>query len=135
LKADPRLKTNNDRVHAREWMMPMLRSRLAERSAAELAATFEKNGLPFAPITKPEALFDDPHLNATGALAPLTLPDGRQTKVPLLPLTLGAQRPGVRRQPPKLGQHTGELLRELGYADAEIQSLQARNIAGTPNME
>jgi crotonobetainyl-CoA:carnitine CoA-transferase CaiB-like acyl-CoA transferase len=55
--------------------------------------------------------------------------------VPLLPLTLGAQRPGVRRQPPKLGQHTGELLRELGYADAEIQSLQARNIAGTPNME
>jgi crotonobetainyl-CoA:carnitine CoA-transferase CaiB-like acyl-CoA transferase len=135
LKADPRLKTNNDRVHAREWMMPMLRSRLAERSAAELATTFEKNGLPFAPITKPEALFDDPHLNATGALAPLTLPDGRQTKVPLLPLTLGAQRPGVRRQPPKLGQHTGELLRELGYADAEIQSLQARNIAGTPNME
>jgi crotonobetainyl-CoA:carnitine CoA-transferase CaiB-like acyl-CoA transferase len=135
LKADPRLKTNNDRVHAREWMMPMLRSRLAERSAAELAATFEKNGLPFAPITKPEALFDDPHLNATGALAPLTLPDGRQTKVPLLPLTLGAQRPGVRRQPPKLGQHTGELLRELGYADAEIQSLQARNIAGTPDME
>jgi crotonobetainyl-CoA:carnitine CoA-transferase CaiB-like acyl-CoA transferase len=135
LKADPRLKTNNDRVHAREWMMPMLRSRLAERSAAELATTFEKNGLPFAPITKPEALFDDPHLNATGALAPLTLPDGRQTKVPLLPLTLGAQRPGVRRQPPKLGQHTGELLRELGYADAEIQSLQARNIAGTPDME
>jgi crotonobetainyl-CoA:carnitine CoA-transferase CaiB-like acyl-CoA transferase len=113
----------------------MVRLWLGGRDAAELATTFEKNGLPFAPITKPEALFDDPHLNATGALAPLTLPDGRQTKVPLLPLTLGAQRPGVRRQPPKLGQHTGELLRELGYADAEIQSLQARNIAGTPNME
>jgi crotonobetainyl-CoA:carnitine CoA-transferase CaiB-like acyl-CoA transferase len=135
LKADPRLKTNNERVHAREWMMPMLRSRLADQSAAELAAIFEKNGLPFAPITKPEALFDDPHLNATGALAPLALPDGRQTKVPLLPLTLGSQRPGVRMQPPELGQHTGELLRELGYADAEIQSLKSRNIAGTPDKE
>jgi crotonobetainyl-CoA:carnitine CoA-transferase CaiB-like acyl-CoA transferase len=130
LKADPRLKTNNDRVQARDWMMPILRTRLADRSAADLTDVFEKNGLPFAPITRPEALFDDPHLNATGALAPLTLPDGRATKVPLLPLTLGAQRPGVRLQPPALGQHTGELLRELGYEDADIQSMQSRSIVG-----
>jgi crotonobetainyl-CoA:carnitine CoA-transferase CaiB-like acyl-CoA transferase len=130
LKADPRLKTNNDRVQARDWMMPILRTRLADRSAADLTDVFEKNGLPFAPITRPEALFDDPHLNATGALAPLTLPDGRATKVPLLPLTLGAQRPGVRLQPPALGEHTGELLRELGYDDADIQSMQSRSIVG-----
>jgi crotonobetainyl-CoA:carnitine CoA-transferase CaiB-like acyl-CoA transferase len=80
LKADPRLKTNNDRVQARDRMMPILRSRLADRSAAELARIFEDSGLPFAPITQPEALFDDPHLNATGALAPLTLPDGRKPR-------------------------------------------------------
>ncbi|MGZ5193981.1 MAG: CaiB/BaiF CoA transferase family protein [Ramlibacter sp.] len=130
LKADPRLKTNNDRVQARDWMMPILRSRLVDRSAAELARTFEDNGLPFAPITKPEALFDDPHLNATGALAPLTLPDGRATKVPLLPLTLGAQRLGVRVQPPTLGQHTDELLREVGYEQAEIESMRSRRVVG-----
>ena len=88
LLADPRLVTNNDRVRARDWMMPILRSRLAGHSAAELSAVFEKNGLPFAPITRPEALFDDPHLNATGGMAPLTLPDGRETRVPLLPLSL-----------------------------------------------
>jgi crotonobetainyl-CoA:carnitine CoA-transferase CaiB-like acyl-CoA transferase len=130
LKADPRLKTNNDRVNAREWMMPILRSRLAAHNAAELTAIFEKNGLPFAPITRPEALFDDPHLNATGGLAPLALQDGRQTKVPLLPLTLGAQRPGVRLQPPELGQHTGELLREAGYSAAEIESLRSKRVVG-----
>ena len=73
LYADPRLKTNNDRVQAREWMMPILRSRLADHSAAELSAVFEKNGLPFAPIVRPEDLFDDPHLQATGGLAPLDL--------------------------------------------------------------
>jgi crotonobetainyl-CoA:carnitine CoA-transferase CaiB-like acyl-CoA transferase len=133
LKADPRLKTNNDRVQARDWMMPALRSRLADRGAAELARIFEDNGLPFAPITKPEALFDDPHLNATGALAPLTLPDGRETKVPLLPLTLGAQRPGVRLQPPLLGQHTSELLREVGYGAAQIESMRSRQIVGGPD--
>ncbi|HYF42342.1 MAG TPA: CaiB/BaiF CoA-transferase family protein, partial [Ramlibacter sp.] len=77
LKADTRLKTNNDRVRARDWLIPLLRQRLADRSAAELALVFERHGLPFAPITRPQDLFDDPHLNATGALAPLTLPDGR----------------------------------------------------------
>jgi crotonobetainyl-CoA:carnitine CoA-transferase CaiB-like acyl-CoA transferase len=128
LKADPRLKTNNDRVNARDWMMPILRSRLAHQSAAELSAVFEKNGLPFAPITRPEDLFDDPHLNATGGLAPLTLPDGRETRVPLLPLTLDGERPGVRSQPPRLGEHTRELLTQAGYSEQDIAALQAGDV-------
>ena len=128
LKADPRLKSNNDRVNAREWMMPILRSRLAEHSAAELSTVFEKNGLPFAPITRPQDLFDDPHLNATGGLAPLTLPDGRATRVPLLPLMLGGERPGVRLQPPRLGQHTRELLAQAGYSAGELETLASQRI-------
>ena len=121
LKADARLATNNDRVRARGWMMPLLRERLAGHSAAELSAVFEKHGLPFAPITRPQDLFDDPHLNGTGGLAPLTLPDGRQTRVPLLPLMLDGQRPGVRSNPPGIGQHTTALLREAGYTDVQIE--------------
>jgi len=128
LKVDPRLKSNNDRVMARDWMMPILRSRLAEHTAAELSAIFERNALPFAPITRPEDLFADPHLNATGGLAPLTLTDGRATMVPLLPLTLGGERPGVRLNPPKLGQHTGELLGELGYSAGELEVLKSNHV-------
>jgi len=131
LYADARLKTNNDRVRARDWMMPLLRSRLADRSAAELSAVFEKNGLPFAPITQPEDLFDDPHLRETGGLAPLTLPDGRPTQVPLLPLTLGGERPGVRLQPPKLGEHGAELLAELGYDPTHIEALRNAKVMVT----
>jgi crotonobetainyl-CoA:carnitine CoA-transferase CaiB-like acyl-CoA transferase len=129
LKADPRLKTNNDRVLAREWMMPILRSHLANSNAADISAVFEKNALPFAPITRPQALFDDPHLNATGGLAPLTLPDGKATRVPLLPLTLGGERPGVRLNPPRVGEHTSELLKEVGYSAAQIESLKTRRFA------
>ena len=129
-QVDARLATNNDRVRARDWLLPQLRERLASHSAAELAAVFEAEGLPFAPITRPEDLFDDAHLRATGGLAPLELPDGRATSVPLLPLQLGSQRPGVRLQPPKTGEHTRELLREVGYGDEDIEALAARGVVG-----
>jgi crotonobetainyl-CoA:carnitine CoA-transferase CaiB-like acyl-CoA transferase len=128
LLADPRLQTNNDRVEARDWMMPILRSRLGGFSAAELSAIFEANRLPFAPITRPEDLFHDPHLLQTGGLAPLELPDGRTTAVPLLPLTLGGRRPGVRLDPPKLGEHGAQLLASLGYSPQEIEAMRAAKI-------
>ena len=128
LLADPRLATNNDRVLAREWLMPVLRAHLAGHSAAELSAVFEANGLPFAPIVRPEELFGDPHLNATGGLAPVRMNDGTLSKVPLMPFTLGGRRPGIRLQPPLLGEHTRALLLQAGYSDADIDTLESRRI-------
>jgi crotonobetainyl-CoA:carnitine CoA-transferase CaiB-like acyl-CoA transferase len=130
LKADPQLATNNDRVRQRATMLPELRQRLAVYSAAELTAIFEKNGLPFAPILRPEQLFDDPHLNATGGLADITLPDGERAgqtaRTTLFPLRMDGQRLGVRLQPPVLGQHTVELMEELGYTGEQVQALRAQ---------
>ena len=130
--ADPRLTTNNARVLARDWMMPLLRERLAGHSAKALAAVFEKNGLPFAPITDPQDLFSDPHLLATGGLAPMTLPDGRETATPLLPITLDGQRPGLRLNPPKLGEHGRELLESLGYSAQEVDDLVQAGVVLAP---
>ena len=124
LAADARIATNNDRVRAREWLIPQLRERLAGFTRAHLSERFEQNGLPFAPITDPQHLFEDPHLQQSGGLAPMALPDGRQTQVPLLPLTLDGQRPGVRLDPPRLNEHGDAILRSLGYSEADIASLR-----------
>jgi crotonobetainyl-CoA:carnitine CoA-transferase CaiB-like acyl-CoA transferase len=132
LFADTRLTTNNDRVRALDWMMPLLRERLADHSAAELAAVFERHGLPFAPITDPQHLFDDPHLQATGGLAPMTLPDGRKTATPLLPLMLDGQRLGLRLDPPRLGEHSRALLQSLGYSETEIAALVDTGVVVAP---
>ncbi|HVN34684.1 MAG TPA: CaiB/BaiF CoA-transferase family protein [Casimicrobiaceae bacterium] len=132
LKADPALATNNQRVSVRPALLATLRERLAERSAGELAAMFEKAGLPFAPIRRPEDLYDDPHLEATGGLADVRLPDGDKAgttvKATLLPLTLEGRRPGVRSDPPRMGEHTRELLNVVGYASAEIDELFAKGV-------
>ncbi|MBA4214748.1 MAG: formyl-CoA transferase [Polaromonas sp.] len=127
LQADPRLLGNNNRVRCRDWLIPLLRERLAQQSAADLAALFERHGLPFAPITQPHELLDDPHLCATGGLAPITLPDGERAgqtaQTVLLPLALDGERLGVRRSPPKLGEHSAELLAELGYSAEDAARL------------
>ena len=129
LKGDPRLASNNLRVIAREWLIPMLRERLAPYSVRQISAIFENSGLPFAPIAKPHDLFDDPHLNESGGLADVTLPDGRETRVPLLPVTLAGERPGVRLDPPRVGEHSRDILAELGYGPADIESMLAGGVA------
>ena len=131
LLADARLATNNDRVRARDWMMPLLRERLGTRTASALAVLFEQHGLPFAPITRPHDLFDDPHLNASGGLAPVRMNDGHMARVPLLPLTLDGERLGLRQQPPLQGEHTAELLRELGYGEEAITHFMQAAARGT----
>ncbi|MBA2675057.1 CaiB/BaiF CoA-transferase family protein [Ramlibacter sp.] len=132
LHAEPAYATNNDRVRERARLMPELRARLAAWSAADLSAVFEQRGLPFAPIRRPEELFDDPHLQATGGLADVRLTDGPKAgetaKATLLPITMAGERLGVRLHPPEMGAHTAELLHGLGYTDGDVEALRTRGV-------
>jgi crotonobetainyl-CoA:carnitine CoA-transferase CaiB-like acyl-CoA transferase len=128
LLADPRYTNNNARVEQRPVLLPELRQRLQAWTAAELSTLFEKAGLPYAPIAKPEELFDDPHLLATGGLADVRLTDGPKAgdtaKAALLPFTMDGQRLGAGGHPPKQGQDTEALLTGLGLSAQDVQRLR-----------
>jgi len=123
LLADPRLVTQADRRAARDWVVPLVAERLKGLTKGALMARFEELGLPFAPIARPVELFDDPHLLASDGLLPVTLEDGRTTTLPNLPISIDGERPALRRDLPKVGEHTGEIAAELGYSEAEWAAL------------
>jgi len=123
--SDPALKTNPQRVEARPRIVPIVTAIFAKMTKQQLMDKCEELGLPFAPIAKPEALFDDPHLNASGGLTPVTLPNGTRTKVPNLPIEMDGARLGTRLDIPKVGEHTREVLAVLGYDTAAIEKLEA----------
>ena len=121
---DPALKTNPQRVEARPRLLPIVTEIFGKMSKQDLMAQCDKLGLPFAPISKPEDLFDDPHLNAAGGLAPVTMPlSGIKAKVPNLPIEMDGARLTTRLDIPKIGEHTREVLATLGYDAAAIQRL------------
>jgi len=132
LAADPRLRSNSERVKERAWLIPRLAAMLKRHSKAELAAKLEAIGLPFAPIAKPWDLLDDPHLKASGGLLETRLPDGRTFRAPTLPLAMGGKRLPKRLDPPAVGEGARALLAGLGYAPADIAALHKQGVVALP---
>jgi crotonobetainyl-CoA:carnitine CoA-transferase CaiB-like acyl-CoA transferase len=131
LAADARLRTNAERVKARDWLLPKLGEILKGFDKGELSSKLEAIGLPYAPITRPRDLFDDPHLNA-GGMVETQDPRGYAFKVPGLPLELGGKRLALRTQPPGVSQNARELLASLGYATERIDALIADGVVAAP---
>jgi crotonobetainyl-CoA:carnitine CoA-transferase CaiB-like acyl-CoA transferase len=130
LLSDPALVSNAQRVMARERFMPILRELFLGLSRAEIVHRCEKAQLPFAPITKPEELFDDPHLACPGAMVEVTLADGRTCPVPALPIEMNGRRFGLRHDVPRVGQHSATIAKELGYEQPWIDQLVTEGVLG-----
>jgi crotonobetainyl-CoA:carnitine CoA-transferase CaiB-like acyl-CoA transferase len=131
LAADERLRSNGLRVQARGWLLPRLEEIFKRYGKAELSQKLEAIGLPYAPITRPRDLFDDPHLNAGGMIQTKD-PRGTTFKVPGLPLELGGERLALRNQPPTVSENARELLVSLGYTPARIDALIADKVVAAP---
>ena len=131
LLADAGLATNVQRAERRDELDPIVREIFGRLTQAELIALCERIGLPFAPITRPEDLFEDPHLNASGGMVNVALQTGERINLPGLPIEMDGRRFPARRDPPGVGDDTIELLAELGYSSAETRGLIDRGVIGT----
>jgi crotonobetainyl-CoA:carnitine CoA-transferase CaiB-like acyl-CoA transferase len=89
---------------------------------------FDRIDIPFAPVAKPGDLFDDPQLNAGGRMLDVAFQNGKRAKLPRLPIEIGEHDFDLRRQAPRIGEHTGEILAELGLAADEIDEMIKRGV-------
>jgi crotonobetainyl-CoA:carnitine CoA-transferase CaiB-like acyl-CoA transferase len=120
LLEDPALRTNEDRVKARDRTLPIVAEITKRYSIAEMSEICEEIEIPFSPVARPEDLTDDPQLNANDRMLHVELDNAPVTKVPRLPVEIGEHDLNLRLQPPKIGEHTREILAELGYEAGDI---------------
>ena len=125
---DKDMDINSGRVEKRDIIIPKLQELFKTFTKKELMEKLDQTGLPFAPINKPEDLFDDPHLNESGGLLKIETPDGGSTKLPAMPIEMNDRRFDVHQQVPKVGEHSKEILEEIGLSDNVIQSLFEKSI-------
>lgn len=130
LWADESIRINNARVQARDRILPRIRELIAGFTRAELIDRLEGTGLPFAPIGRPQDMFDDPHLLASGGLEPVRLPDGTQTALPALPIMMNGRRPNTASTLSEPGADSRMVLAGLGYAPERIEALLTAGSVG-----
>jgi crotonobetainyl-CoA:carnitine CoA-transferase CaiB-like acyl-CoA transferase len=93
-----------------------------------LVAKLERIGLPFAPIVRPDELFDDAHLNAAGGLLDVTIPGGATTKLPALPIELDGRRFALTRDLPAVGADSEAVFANVDVSAAELADFRARGV-------
>ena len=119
------LSTNTQRVARREEFMPRLHKMFKTLNLSQASKILENFDLPFAPIMRPDQLFDDPHVNHPGATVEVTLSNGVLAKVPTLPVEFNGVRPGLYRDLPEIGEHNEAIAQELGYSDEALELLRS----------
>jgi len=131
--ADPLMQTMPDLTAQRAKIRPRVADVFRKLSKQELMSRFEALGLPFAPVGKPSDMFSDPHLLASGGLLTTELDTtelkggtsvaNKSAGLPALPIALESGRPGLRRQPPHVGEHSIEIAREAGLSETDIAEM------------
>ena len=128
LVTDSRFRTNPDRVTNREELVGLLSDRLRRRTRQDWLEVLREAGVPAAPVADVSDVASSEQTRALDMLQALPHPRIPELQLPALPLSFDRERSSHRSAPPLVGEHTGEILRELGYDDAEIEALSVAGV-------
>jgi crotonobetainyl-CoA:carnitine CoA-transferase CaiB-like acyl-CoA transferase len=123
LYEDESLDTNAKRAAQRERTIPRIQEVVGKLGYRELSGRLDRCEVPYAPVNTPADLLEDPHLNSGNHLLEVAVPDDKKVKLPSLPMHSNRFSYSVRENPPELGQHTREILQEIGISDTDVQQL------------
>lgn len=129
LFTDPRFADDDSRWQHGDVLNGIMADWCADKTKAEVLGLLEKAKMPAAPLYSPQEVLDDPHIRAMGYLQRVPFP-GASREVPIIetPFRMSATPGTIRRRAPLLGEHTDEVLGEIGYGAAEIDRLRAGGI-------
>ena len=128
LQADPRFRTLESRLANIEALYEELAKIIAGRSSAEWLEALDRASVPAMVVNTLETLLVDPQLEATGFWKIVEHPTEGTLRVPDIPTTYSRTPAEIRRLPPRLGEHSREVLREAGFSEAEVDDLRASGV-------
>jgi crotonobetainyl-CoA:carnitine CoA-transferase CaiB-like acyl-CoA transferase len=132
LGADPRYRTNPDRVRNRGTLVPALEALTAPHATQVLLERLRQAGVTAAPVQTVDQVATDPQTKASEMVLPTPRPDLPDLATVALPVRFGDERPLPRRPPPRVGEHTIDVLGELGFGADEMGELRAEGVVDWP---
>ena len=132
LFSHPDLRNNETRTRARDWLLPRVQDIVGNYESKELMGKLDKAEVPYAPVNTPADLYDDPYLTKHGGRLLAVQAGNKTVRLPALPFESEDFEFAVTKQPPELGEHTKEILQELGISDAEMDRLVKGNVVMIP---
>lgn len=130
LLEDPRFKINSDRVKNREILVPLVQEVLRNYSSEEVFGKLNELGIPTAYVNTVGQMMDDEHVKARNAIVEMEYKPVGKVKVSGIPIRMSESPGEIRLSTPVLGQHTAEVLKELGYSDEKIKELADNKVIG-----